>query len=84
MMVTSYSRVTIQVSVDDAGAQALTRLREVLHRHPGACPVYLSVTIPDHSESVIAVSPELRVQPNDQFVGDIEAVVGKGGISLHS
>jgi DNA polymerase-3 subunit alpha len=83
MMVTAYSRVTIQVSVDGTGTHALTRLREVLHRHPGGCPVYLNVTIPDHSESVIAVSPELRVQPSDQFVGDIEALVGKGGISLH-
>jgi DNA polymerase-3 subunit alpha len=78
----SFSRVTIQVSSSEASAEALVQLREVLHRHPGACPVYLTVTIPDHSESVIAVSPELRVRPSDRLVGDVETLIGKGAILL--
>jgi DNA polymerase-3 subunit alpha len=82
LMVSGYSRVTIQVSSNDASANALVKLREVLHRHPGACPVYLAFTIPNHSESLIAVGPELRVQPNDRLVGDVETLIGKGAVSL--
>ena len=82
LMVSGYSRVTIQVSSDEASSHALLKLREVLHRHPGACPVYLALTISNHSESVIAVGPDLRVLPNDRLVGDVEALVGKGAVSL--
>ena len=82
LMVSGYSRVTIQVSSEEASSHALLKLREVLHRHPGACPVYLALTISNHSESVIAVGPELRVLPNDRLVGDVEALVGKGAVSL--
>jgi DNA polymerase III subunit alpha len=83
LMVSGFSRVTIQVSSGEASSQALIRLREVLHRHPGACPVYVSFTIPEHSESVIAVGPDLRVLPSDQLLDDLEALVGKGTVSLH-
>jgi DNA polymerase III subunit alpha len=82
LMVSGYSRVTIQVSSDDASSHALLQLREVLHRHPGACPVFLALTISNHSESLIAVGPELRVLPNDRLVGDVEALIGKGAVSL--
>lgn len=82
LMTTGYSRVTIQMSVSDGSRQSLLQLREVLHRHPGACPVYLTLAIPDHSESVIAVGPELRVLPTDRLVGDLEALIGKGAVSL--
>jgi DNA polymerase-3 subunit alpha len=82
LMVSGYSRVTIQVSSDDASSDAFRQLREVLHRHPGACPVYLALTIPNHSESLIAVGAELRVLPNDRLVGDVEALIGKGVVSL--
>jgi DNA polymerase-3 subunit alpha len=82
LMVSGYSRVTIQVSSDDASSDAFRQLREVLHRHPGACPVYLALTIPNHSESLIAVGADLRVLPNDRLVGDVEALIGKGVVSL--
>lgn len=82
LQATSFSRVTIQVSSREASAQALVRLRDVLNRHPGPCPVFLTLTIPDHSESVIAVGPDLRVLPSDRLVGDVEALIGKGAVSL--
>jgi DNA polymerase-3 subunit alpha len=82
LQATSFSRVTIQVSSGEASAQALVRLRDVLHRHPGPCPVFLTLTIPDHSESVIAVGPDLRVLPSDRLVWDVEALIGKGAVSL--
>jgi DNA polymerase-3 subunit alpha len=82
LQATSFSRVTIQVSSGEASAQALVRLRDILNRHPGACPVFLTLTIPDHSESVIAVGPDLRVLPSDRLVWDVEALIGKGAVSL--
>jgi DNA polymerase-3 subunit alpha len=78
----SFSRVTIQVSSDEASSQALVQLRNVLHRYPGPCPVFLTLTIPNHSESVIAVGPDLRVLPCDRLIADVEALLGKGAVSL--
>ena len=78
----SIACVSIQVTTRDASAEILHQLRDVLHRHAGPCPVYLMFTIPDHSESVIAVGPDLRVLPSAQLVGDVEALIGKGSIAL--
>src|SRR3989441_797568 len=78
----SIACVSIQVTTRDASAEILRQLRDVLHRHAGPCPVYLTFTIPDHSESVIAVGPDLRVLPSAQLVGDVEALIGKGSIAL--
>jgi DNA polymerase III subunit alpha len=83
LMVSAFSRVTIEVSSEEGSAQALIRLREVLHRHPGACPVYVSFTIPNHSESVIALGPDLRVLPSDRLIDDLEALIGKGMVSFN-
>jgi DNA polymerase III subunit alpha len=78
----SVARVTIQVTTQDISPEALNRLREVLHHHTGPCPVYLKLTIPDHSESMIAVGPDLCVLPSSQLIGDVEALIGKGVVSL--
>jgi len=82
LMVNGYSRVTLHLSSSETTSDSLLQLRQVLHRYPGACPVYLELTIPDHSESVIAIGPELRVLPSDRLVDDVEALVGKGAVSL--
>jgi len=82
LMVNGYSRVTVHLSSSEITSDSLLQLRQVLHRYPGACPVYLELTIPDHSESVIAIGPELRVLPSDRLVDDVEALVGKGAVSL--
>jgi len=82
LQTSAYTRVSIQVSSSAASSQSLHQLRDVLRRHPGPCPVYLAVTIPDHFESMIAVGPDLRVMPNDRLVGDIEELIGKGAVSL--
>jgi DNA polymerase-3 subunit alpha len=82
LQTSAYSRVSIQVLSGEASSQSLHQLRDILRRHPGPCPVYLTVTIPDHSESMIAVGSDLRVLPNDRLVGDIEALIGKGAVSL--
>ncbi len=82
LLTSAYTRVSIQVSSGDASHQSLHQLRDVLRRHPGPCPVYLTVTIPDHFESLIAVAPDLRVLPNDRLVGDIEELIGKGAVLL--
>jgi len=81
-MVKCYSRVTVRLSSSEITSDSLLQLRQVLQRYPGACPVYLELTIPDHSESVIAIGPELRVLPSDRLVDDVEALVGKGAVSL--
>src|SRR5437899_1215583 len=78
----SVSCVSIRVTTQATSAGTLRQLRDVLHRHAGPCPVYLTLAIADHSESVIAVGPALRVLPSAQLIGDVEALIGQGTISL--
>src|SRR3989442_1468876 len=78
----SVSCVSIRVTTQATSAGTLRQLRDVLHRHAGPCPVYLTLAIADHSESVIAVGPALRVLPSAQLIGDVEALIGQGTITL--
>ncbi len=83
LQTSAYTRVSIQVLSSDTSSHSLHQLRDVLRRHPGPCPVYLNVTIPDHFASMIAVAPDLRVLPNGRLVGDLEELIGKGAVTLH-
>lgn len=83
LQASAYTRVSIQVLSDDTSSHSLRQLRDVLRRHPGPCPVYLDVTIPDHFASMIAVAHDLRVLPNNHLVRDIEELIGKGVVTLH-
>ena len=57
-----------------ANESTLAAVRDVLSRHPGACPVFLHV---DHRalEGVIVRSRSLRVQPTDALLEDLRTVV---------
>ena len=82
LQATAFAQMTIQVLSSEANSEALVRLRDVLRRHPGPCPVVLTVMIPEHSESVISLDHKFRVLPNERLVGEVEALIGKGAVSL--
>jgi DNA polymerase-3 subunit alpha len=75
-------RVDICLNSTGLTSQDLKRLKEILLRHRGSCPVYLRLGMPNHSESTIAVDEEVRIKPTDLFITDVEREFGKGTVVL--
>ena len=78
----STRRVDICLSSTGLTSQDLHRLKEILLRHRGSCPVYLRLGMPNQSESTIAVNEEVRIKPTDLFITDVEREFGKGTVVL--
>jgi DNA polymerase III subunit alpha len=75
-------RVDIHLQSDKLSATDLLRLKQILLKHSGTCPVYLSLKISNQSESTIAVDDHIRIFPSDYFIADIEQDFGKGTVSF--
>jgi DNA polymerase-3 subunit alpha len=75
-------RVDICLNSTGLTSQDLQRLKEILLRHRGSCPVYLRLGMPNQSESTIAVNEEVRIKPTDLFITDVEREFGKGTVVL--
>ncbi|MEK7306595.1 MAG: DNA polymerase III subunit alpha, partial [Nitrospirota bacterium] len=76
------SRVDISLNSEGIKAPDLINLKKILCRYQGYCLVYLRIHHPDQHESVIAVDENLKVDPTDSFVLDIETSFGKGTVSF--
>ncbi len=77
-------RVLIRIQDRPEVTDQLTRLREVLRRHPGATTVALTFRLDSTLEAETAPLPNVSVMPSEHFVADVEEVLGKGAISLLS
>ncbi len=80
----STSRVDIRLTATGASPDDLMRLREVILRHKGACPVYLKIRIPRHANALLSIKTDdnHRVSPTEGLVNDIEALLGSGAVSF--
>ena len=58
------------------------KVKEILLRYQGAVPVYLRLQNPTRKESLISVGREIRVNPTEQLISEIESVLGDGAVSL--
>jgi hypothetical protein len=52
-------------------------LRELLGGYRGSCPVTITVTIPQESETVIALPDARGVRPAPELVAELEALFGR-------
>ena len=73
-------RVDIHLRSDALSSQDLLRLKQILLKHSGTCPVYLSLKVSNQFESTIAVDDHIRILPSDYFIADIEQDFGKGTV----
>jgi DNA polymerase-3 subunit alpha len=74
----------VEIVIPSAGVSggAMQALRDILRSHPGDCPIYLRVELPEKRESVIAVDDALRVRPTDHFIDAVEHRFGRGTVVL--
>ncbi len=78
----SVSRLDIRLNATGLTQDDLVRVKDILLRHQGGIPVYLRLQNPTRKESLISVGREIRVNPSDQLVREIESVLGAGSVSL--
>jgi DNA polymerase-3 subunit alpha len=76
------SKVNIKVTDTPEAGLRLSRLQEVLQRHPGSTLVYLTFRVGSDYEADTAPLPTIKVTPSEYFVADVEEVLGKGVVGL--
>ncbi|MGA2192486.1 MAG: DNA polymerase III subunit alpha, partial [Nitrospirota bacterium] len=78
------SRVDIKLSATGATPEDLLRLREVMLRYRGGCPVYLKINMPRHGNSLLSVKTgkDLSVTPTEGLINEVEHLLGAGAVSL--
>lgn len=54
----------------------LAQLKNVLSRHPGDCPGFVHLVVPDKAETVLSLPKELKLSPTTQLVTDVERLFG--------
>ncbi|HEX9021990.1 MAG TPA: DNA polymerase III subunit alpha [Nitrospirota bacterium] len=76
------ARLDIRLNATGLTQDDLLKIKDILLRHQGAIPVYLRLQNPTRKESLISVGREIRVNPDDQLISEIESVLGAGAVSL--
>jgi len=54
----------------------LSQLKSVIGRHPGGCPAFVHLIIPDRTETVLSLPDELKLSPSPQLVADVDRLFG--------
>ncbi len=78
------TRVDIRLSATGATADDLIKLREVVLRHRGNCPLYLKINMPRHGNAALSLKTggELSVAPTELLVDEVEGLLGVGAVSF--
>ena len=72
----SVSGVHIRLSTPGLTGDLLERLKSILLRKKGLCPVFLHLVIPNRSETVISLPDNFNVTPSDDMATEVEEVFG--------
>jgi DNA polymerase-3 subunit alpha len=74
--------VHIRLSAGTVEGTVLPRLQEVLHAHKGSVPVLFCFIYPDGKLVFLEAHEHFSVSPTQQFVNDIEAILGEDSVWL--
>ncbi|MHB8174629.1 MAG: DNA polymerase III subunit alpha, partial [Nitrospirota bacterium] len=76
------TRVDIRISGTGATPEDLLRLREVILRHKGSCPLYLKINLPRHGNAALSLKAggEHSVAPTELLVDEVEGLLGVGTV----
>jgi DNA polymerase III subunit alpha len=76
------TRLDINLNATGLTPDDLVKVKEILLRYSGTVPVYLRLQNAKHKESLISVDRDIRVNPADQLIREIEDILGEGAVSL--
>jgi DNA polymerase-3 subunit alpha len=74
----SVRQVHIALRAERLDQDVLRSLRRTLEGHKGSCNAFLHLLLPNRTETVIALPPELKVAPSERMVEDVEQLFGTG------
>jgi DNA polymerase-3 subunit alpha len=67
----------VRVKEDELSRDRLMAMRDVLQSHTGDCAVYLHITIPGETETVLAVGGQRGVDPSDDLRQKLDGLFGR-------
>ena len=70
------AEVFVSLDLNRTDKPILTELLDVFKRHPGECKAYLNLKDPQKTETIIAISEDVRLSMGKAFVKDVTRVVG--------
>ena len=76
------TRMDIKLSATGLTQDDLLKVKDILLRYQGSIPVYLRLQNPTRKDSLISVGRDIRVNPSEQLINEIESVLGAGAVSL--
>ena len=71
------TRMDIRLSSPGLTREDLLKIKDILLRYTGKTPVYLRLQSPVHGDSLISVGRDVRVDPSDRLMNELEAVLGE-------
>ena len=76
------TRMDIRFNATGLTQDDLLKVKDILLNHKGEIPVYLRLQNPARKESLISVGRDIRVNPSEKLISEIESVLGSGAVSL--
>ena len=76
------TRMDIRFNATGLTQDDLVKVKDILMNHKGEIPVYLRLQNPARKESLISVGRDIRVNPSEKLISEIESVLGSGAVSL--
>ena len=69
-------RVHFRLTTPGLDDRQLRSLKEIVTRYRGECDAIIHLVVPNRSETVISLPEELRIQPSDEMMDDVEKLFG--------
>jgi DNA polymerase-3 subunit alpha len=76
------TRLDIKLNSTGLTQDDLLKIKDILLRYQGSIPVYFRLQNPTRKESLISVGRDIRVNPDEKLITEIESVLGAGVVSL--
>ena len=67
----------LRVMASEAGCDRMEALRSVLESYPGDCEVFVHITIPGESETIVSVGGLRGVDSSEELKRDVDALFGR-------
>lgn len=83
LQTSTVKRVSLRLTEPQDAASTLSQLDNVLRRHLGPVPISLIFQLPSNIHAQTSPLPNLNVLPNEDFLAEVEHLLGKEAVTLH-
>jgi DNA polymerase-3 subunit alpha len=73
------SRMEISIRGLESGTEDLRKIRALVTRYPGDCPLYLRISL-DEAQTLIVTG--ITISPDTVLISALEGMIGRGGVTL--